>query len=52
MSEVSTFPVRDRSPSSPPAQSIPDIPTKTILDYLGATGLSPELTEAERTQLV
>jgi phage recombination protein Bet len=33
-------------------QPIPDISTKSILDYLDATGLSPELTEAERTQFV
>ena len=52
MPAVSTFPSRDRSPSPPPAQPIPDIPSKTILDYLSATGLSPELTEAERTQFV
>ncbi len=54
MSTVSAFPGRDRSPSpSPPiVQPIPDIPTNTILDYLGATGLSSELTEAERTQFV
>ena len=31
---------------------IPDIPKQTILDYLAAIGLSPELTEAERTQFV
>jgi len=35
-----------------PALPIPEIPTQTILDYLGSTCLSPELTEAERTQLL
>jgi len=53
MSSVSTFPGRDHSvspPVVPPIQAIPDIPMKTILDYLDATGLSPELTEAEKTQ--
>ena len=49
MSNVSTFPGRDYSP---PPVPIPDIPTKTILDYLAAMGLSNELTEAERTQFV
>jgi phage recombination protein Bet len=51
MSTVSSFPVRERTilPAPPP---LPDIPTKTILDYLDATGLSPELFEAEKTQFV
>ena len=54
MSAVATFPVHDRSPSSsaPPAQPIPDIHPKTILDYLSVTGLELEFTEAERTQFV
>jgi phage recombination protein Bet len=59
MTNVSAFPSSGpgRSPSSspptiPPVQTIPDIPKQTILDYLDATGLSPELTEAEKTQFV
>jgi phage recombination protein Bet len=32
--------------------AIPDIPSKTILDYLDATSLSPELAETEKTQFV
>jgi len=57
MSTVPESPSRDRSPSSSPptgqaVPAIPEIPTKTILDYLAATGLSPELTEAERSQFV
>jgi phage recombination protein Bet len=54
MSTVSAFPGRDRSPSSSPptSQPIPEIPTKSIHDYLDATGLSSELTEAEKTQFV
>jgi len=31
---------------------IPDIPKQTVLDYLAAIGLTPELSEAERTQFV
>lgn len=38
--------------SSPPSQSIPEIPKQAIPDYLDATGLPPELTEAGRTQFV
>jgi phage recombination protein Bet len=55
MTNVSTFPGRPPSSSQPtiqPVQPIPDIPAKTILDYLDATGLSAELTEAEKTQFV
>ena len=57
MSAVPESPGRDRSPSSSPPTSqavpaIPEISTKIILDYLAATGLSPELTEAERSQFV
>ena len=54
MSGVTAFPSRDRSPSSSPPiiQPIPEFPTKTILDYLAATGLSAELTEAGRSQFV
>ena len=50
MSNVSAFPspARDSHAQVP----IPDIPKQTILDYLAAIGLSPELTEAERTQFV
>ena len=36
----------------PPVQSIQGIPTTTILDYLAATGLSSEITEAEKVQFI
>jgi phage recombination protein Bet len=50
MTNVSAFPARDHSPPALPP--IPDIPSKTLLDYLAAVGLTPELSEAERTQFV
>jgi phage recombination protein Bet len=50
MSNVSDFPspapVRDSS------SAVPDIPKQSILGYLDATGLTSELTEAEKTQFV
>ena len=52
MSNVSAFPSTGREAQSPAVPPIPDIPKQTILDYLDATGLSPELTEAERIQFV
>ena len=53
MSTVALSPARDHPASSPtPSQPLPEIPAKTILDYLAATGMSPELTEAERNQFV
>jgi phage recombination protein Bet len=51
MSTVSSFPIRERT-SLPAPLPLPDIPTKTILDFLDATGLSLELTEDEKTQFV
>jgi phage recombination protein Bet len=48
MQNVTSFPVHNRDPST----SIPEIPKQTIHDYLAATGLSPELTEAECNQFV
>jgi phage recombination protein Bet len=53
MSSVASSPARDHPASSPPpSQPIPEIPKQTILDYLDATGLAPELTEAEKAQLI
>jgi phage recombination protein Bet len=51
MSSVVSSPARDHPASSPPSsQPLPEIPKQTIIDYLDATGLSPELTEAEKAQ--
>jgi phage recombination protein Bet len=53
MSSVASSPARDHPASSPPlSQPLPEIPKQTILDYLGVTGLSPELTEAEKVQFM
>jgi phage recombination protein Bet len=51
MSSVASSPARDHPSSSPScSQPLPEIPKQIILDYLDATGLSPELTEAEKAQ--
>jgi phage recombination protein Bet len=50
MTNVSAFPARDHSPPTPPP--IPDIPSRTILDYLAAFDLASQLTEPEKTQFI
>ena len=53
MSSIASASGRDHPASSLLAnQPLPEIPTKIILDYLGSTGLSPVLTEAEHTQFI
>lgn len=53
MSSVASSPARDHPASSSlTSQPLPEIPKQTILDYLDATGLSPDLTEAEKSQFV
>lgn len=49
MSPVSPFPTQPREGPPPPTA---EVPKQTLLDYLDATGLSLELTEAEITQFV
>jgi len=50
MSPVSTFPAQPREPQGSPP--VVEVQKQTLLDYLDATSLSHELTEAEKTQFV
>lgn len=53
MSSVASSPVCNHPVSSPSlSQSLPETQKQIILDYLDAMDLSPELTEAEKTQFV